>query len=198
MNNMLDMFSDMMGDDQTQTMGKSLGLDAGTAKQAMGAALPFLIKGLAQNARSQSGAESLSRALDRHDGGILDNVGDLLGGSQSVRDDGDKILGHIFGDRLGGVEQSVSKLGGVDSSTVAKLLPMLAPLVMGMLGKAKRDNGLGVPDLMDMLRGEEQRVERRAPQAGSLLGSLLDRDGDGQVADDVLDMGASLLKGLFK
>ncbi len=40
-------------------------------------ALPALINGLANNASTPAGAESLNNALDQHDGSILDNLGGL-------------------------------------------------------------------------------------------------------------------------
>ena len=48
-----------------------------------------------------------------------------------------------------------------------------------------------------MLGRERQRVERREPAAGGLLGQLLDRDGDGSAMDDVAQIGGSILGSLL-
>ncbi len=92
------------------------------------------------------------------------------------------------------MEQSLSRSSGLDVGTITKLLPLLAPIVMGMLGKQQRQQGLDAGGLAGMLSGEQARVERQAP---GMLGKLLDADGDGDATDDVLRMGASLLGGLF-
>ena len=197
MDNMLEMFASLMGNRQFEALGNTLGLSPSNAKQASVSALPLLIKGLAQNTKDQAGAASLSNALDRdHDGDVLDDLGALFSGGPSS--DGQKIVQHVFGSKLPGVENTVSRLGGIDLSAVGKLLPLLAPMVLGMLGKKKKEQGLDPSGLASLLNSEEQRVERRAPEATGLFSALLDRDGDGQVMDDVLDIGGSLLKGLFR
>ena len=54
---------------------------------------------------------------------------------------------------------------------------MLAPMVLGALGKKQKSEGLGVGDLMGFLGGEKQAVEQSG--GGSLIGRMLDQDGDG-------------------
>ena len=74
---------------------------------------------------------------------------------------------------------------------------MLAPLVMGMLGKNQRQQGLDIGGLTDLLGGERKAAQKRAPEAVDLIGSLLDSDGDGSVTDDLAKLGGNLLGGLF-
>jgi hypothetical protein len=62
---------------------------------------------------------------------------------------------------------------------------MLAPLVMGALGKAQRERGLDPGGLAGMLGGEQQRAADAAPGVMGMLGKFLDRDGDGSVLDDI-------------
>jgi hypothetical protein len=68
---------------------------------------------------------------------------------------------------------------------------------MGALGKTKRDRGLDAGGLAQLLMGEREEAGKKAPQAAGLLGSLLDSDGDGEVADDLAKIGGSLLGSLF-
>lgn len=75
---------------------------------------------------------------------------------------------------------------------------MLAPLVLGALGKAQREGGLGARDLSAMLGGERQAIRDKAPQGLDMLGQLLDSDGDGDYKDGVARIGSSLLGSLFK
>ena len=62
---------------------------------------------------------------------------------------------------------------------------MLAPLVMGALGKAQREKGLDTGGLAGMLGGEQQRAADAAPGVMGMLTSFLDRDHDGSVMDDI-------------
>ncbi len=135
-------------------------------------------------------------ALNRdHDGSILDHIGGLLGGAQSGP--GDAILGHILGGKKKSVESGLSQVSGLDSGAIAKLLPILAPILMGMLGRAQRQQGFDAGGLSEMLTGERKRAQSRNPDVGGILGDLLDTDNDGQVIDDVVKLGTSLLGGLL-
>lgn len=128
-------------------------------------------------------------------GGLGDLLGGLMGGGApaSKTTDGDGILGHILGNKRGAVEQGVARSSGLDAGTVAKLLPMLAPLVMGALGRAKKQQNLDAGGLASILNQERARVEHDTPgmKEGGLLG-MLDMDDDGDISDDVAKIGGML------
>jgi hypothetical protein len=62
---------------------------------------------------------------------------------------------------------------------------MLAPLVMGALGRAKRESQLDSNGLSTLLTGENERLKESAPGVMGALGRFLDQDNDGSVMDDV-------------
>lgn len=189
---MLDLLQQRLGGDAVQQISRRLGADHGTTQTAIAAALPMLVGALARNAQNPQGAGALANALQRdHDGSILDDVAGYLGGGQSA--DGNAILGHVLGTRQQTVQQGLGQATGLDASKAGMLLSMLAPLVMGALGKTARERGLDPGGLAGMLGGEQQRAAQTAP-AGvmGMLGKLLDRDGDGSVMDDI----GGLLKGI--
>ena len=68
------------------------------------------------------------------------------------------------------VTQQMSSNFGVDQGTVQKLIPQLAPIILGALSRKRDAGGAGI----------------------SGIGSLLDADGDGSIIDDVAGF---LLKG---
>ncbi len=109
-----------------------------------------ILGGLAKNSESKRGARSLERALDRHDGSVLDNLPDRLGKADTAAD-GEKILGHVFGKNQDAVTQQLAAKSGMDLGSIKKMLPMLAPVVMGML--AKKGKGGGAGNLAGMLGG---------------------------------------------
>lgn len=180
----LDQLMGQLGGGALQQMSQSLGADETTTRKGLGAALPVLISALQRNAAKPEGAEALDRALERdHDGGIFDDLGGFLQSPQSGNGAG--ILGHVLGDRRGTVEQGLAKSSGLDLSKMGGLLEMAAPLVMGALGKKRREGGLDSGGLADLLGGEQEAVRRREPEATDLLTSLLDQDGDGSIMDDI-------------
>lgn len=188
-----DMLNQQLGGSTVSQISQSLGADQNSTATAIQAALPMLLGALARNTSNQQGAQELDTALSKdHDGGILDNIMDFLG--NSGQGPGGGILGHIFGDRREAVEGKISQSSGLDMSQISQLLVMLAPIVMGALGRAKRQEGLDAGGVADMLNQERQQIESSSPVMG-MLSSLLDRDGDGNVMDDLGGLLGNIMKG---
>lgn len=187
---LLNLLDQQLGGETLQTFSRQLGIDEGTASTAISAALPMLIGGLARNASTPHGARSLANAVfNDHDGSIFDNLGGFF--SSQTNGSGEGILRHVFGDRRSDVETVVAKASELDGDTVARLLSMLAPIVMGGLGKIQAKRNLGAEDLAGMLKSESAHVRRATPMGGLL--SILDGDGDGSVLDDVAGMFGKLI-----
>lgn len=186
--------SQLGGDAMEQIAGRVGG--RAVAERGVPAALGTLMGALANNSSGGGGAEALHSALARdHDGSVLDDLSGYL--SASSPGSGAGILKHVLGGRRSQVEVGLGQQLGVDAGSAGQLLTMLAPLVMGALGKARRSGNLDPGGLASMLGGERSHIERRAPEGIGLLGNLIDADGDGQVADDVAKIGGSLLSRLF-
>lgn len=196
---MSSIFDELMGQLQEggiSQISQALGANEQQVTQAAMGALPALLSGLAKNSASPDGASALASALDRnHDGSVLDNLAGFLG--QGGTSDGTAILGHVLGNRTVGIEQAVSQGSGLDMATVSKLMAMLAPLVMGALGKTKRQQRLDPADLGGLLGREQQQARQKAPEAMDMFTKMLDQDGDGSISDELISMGGSLLGGLF-
>ncbi|WP_436493304.1 DUF937 domain-containing protein [Actinokineospora sp. HUAS TT18] len=144
-----------------------LGVDEQTAEQATRAALPALLGGMQANAQDPGGEQSLLEALGQHTPGLVDGGVDL---DQVDTDDGSKIVNHVFGDQKAEVVNTLGGLGSVGKGLIAKLLPLLAPIVMSYLAKK--------------LGGGNSAEPQQQPQAGGgglgdLLGGLLGGSGGG-------------------
>ncbi len=189
MNSILDLLADNIGGDNVGQIASAIGADQGKTQTAVAAALPAILTALNRQTNTTAGAQGLARALDRdHDGSLLDHLGGFLGGQvQGKSADGGGILGHILGGQQQTVEQGVSQASGLDMAQVAKLLPILAPIVMAALGKRKRQSGLDEAGLSGILGEDATRARQAAPSGviGALSG-FLDRDGDGSIQDDLL------------
>jgi hypothetical protein len=169
-----------------QQLSSQLGSDPGTTSSAISAALPILVGALARNAASNEGATSLNKALDNHDGSILDNIGAML--NVDTRRDGAAILGHVLGGSHEPVVQGVSRSSGLSPEKTGALLQMLAPVVLGALGTARRQDGLDASGMASMLGAEAEQAGSRVPGGlGSLL-QMLDRNKSGSVMDEAAGM----------
>lgn len=187
MASMLEELAGALGGDTLGQLAGALGADNDTTGRAVAAALPAILGGLARNTREPAGALSLLGVLGNdHDGSILDNLGGLFGGNS--QSDGDKILGHVFGNGRPRVEQQVSASSGLSGDLVARLLPMLAPIVMGYLGRKLSGN------LAATLGGEREVVQKSDSALGGLL-DMLDGDNDNDSGGGLLGAAGDLLTG---
>lgn len=191
MNSILDLLNSDIGKTLINGTSQQLGQDKAKTKTAMSAALPLLLGAMKNNAKSPEGASGLLSALgdEKHSGGILDKLGDVLGGNsidEDVLQDGSGILRHVFQGKEQNVANAVSKSSGLDAGSAMNTLKVAAPVLMGLLGKETRQqqvadqNGIGNM-LSGLLGGESQQQE-------SLVTRLLDADNDGSVIDDVAGM----------
>jgi hypothetical protein len=181
---LLDMLQQRLGGQTVNQISQKLGADPGTTGNAIDAALPLLLTALARNATQGQQAQSIDRAVSEdHSGGILDDVQGYLNNAESGPGAG--ILGHVLGGKQQGVQTGLSQATGLDAGKAGQLLTILAPLVMGALGKAKRENQLDSNGLSTLLTGEQERLKDSAPGVMGALSRFLDHDNDGSVMDDV-------------
>ena len=187
MGSILDILTSSLGGGAIDAISKKLGLSKSTTTTIVQAALPLLLSALARNSSTPAGANSLQNALKKdHDGSILDDVLGAL--TNSDQGDGASILGHIFGAQRPTVQQGLGKAANADANQVGQVLEMLAPILMGALGKQTAQSNLDAGSLSDLLRGTAQQAQKTVPVQPDVMGSLLgmlDTNKDGSVIDDV-------------
>jgi len=152
-------------------------------------AMPLILGAMKKNVSSPEGAQGLMSALSsKHNGGILDNLGGLFTGEvdDNVMADGAGILNHVFGNKQPQVENALSQKSGLDAGSIAQILKIAAPIVMGYLGKQTAESNVSDSSGMNALLGSMLGGQPQENQ--SLITTLLDADGDGSILDDVAGM----------
>ena len=203
MANLMDMLKGQLTPATISQLAQHIGgVDESKTQNATTSAMALLIGALQKQASTPEGAQSLNHALERdHQGSVLNNVMELFGGNTehlpNKTTDGLGILSHLLGNKRDTAAAAIGQQSGLDTGQVMKLLVTVAPLVMGALGKKKQEQNMGTDMLQTLLGSEAQQVRQQESQLSPFL-SLLDQDGDGSVADDVLNMGKSMLGGFFK
>jgi hypothetical protein len=164
-------------DGQAGQIGARIGADEAHTRQAMHVAIPALMAALGQEA--ERGESGLQQAIERdHDGAILDQLTDYLGGTAQLdprTTNGAGILDHVLGDRQPEMARALSAKSGLDLGSIMQLLPLLAPILMGMLGKKGRGGGTGgfsLDDLGGILGKEREAARSKDPNIGDILDSF--------------------------
>ena len=191
MSGLLDLLNSPMGKQLISGVAGQTGQPEGKTADVLSMAMPLLMGAMKRNASTQSGAEGLMNALSsKHDGSILDDLGGLFGGGvdQSVMNDGAGILGHIFGAKQPQVESALSSKSGMDAGSIAQILKIAAPILLGFLGKQTRQQNVSRPDALGGLLGGLMGGGSSANKQQSLIETFLDSDGDGSVIDDLAGM----------
>ena len=173
--NLLDLLNDSGGNKSLGNIASQLGLGSSQTNDMVSALAPALMRSLQKQTQSGDSLAGLKKALatGNHQR-YLDNPDLMM--SSDARDDGNRILGHLFGskDVSRNVAAQAAENTGIDLGLIKKALPLVAGLVMGTMSK-KSNAGHDVDESSSDLLGE-------------LMGGALAGGGDGFGIDDVLGM----------
>lgn len=172
--NLTDLVTGGIGSKAISTIANLLNIEESKAKWLVAAAVPLMIAALNYNSKKSPTQEAgINKALDQHSGGILDQIGGLLG--QGPSDDDNKIVNHMFGNNTEMVKSNLSAKTGISTDKIGSALAVLAPIVMGYLGKQKQtqSSGGGIGDLLGGLLSGDSKSSAGGGILGSLLGSVL-------------------------
>ncbi len=177
-----------LGSSATGELSQQLGTDERKTRSALEVAVPLLIGALGKNAEDSDGAEQLDRALRRdHSGDVLQDITGYVtrGGN---REDGEAILKHVLGSKKGKAERGIAQTTGLEENQAGALLEILAPIVLGALGKEQQQKGLDVGGLAGVLQRERQQTKESQSPIAALITDIVDSNDDGNILDDILGM----------
>jgi hypothetical protein len=167
---------DLLGRIPIADIADRLGVDEATASAAVEQALPALVSGLEANAFDPGGAASLEEAVSQHSPTLVDGTVNL---DQVDPADGEKIVGHIFGEHKDQVvatltDSSTQPASFAGGSVVGKLLPILAPIVLSYLAKqfSERKQSTETAQPTEPMQSRVPKAEPEPGGLGGLLGDL--------------------------
>jgi hypothetical protein len=163
MANFLEEFMSSLGPEVSNQLSANLGIEENAVQQMLPQVAPMILGGLKRQKDNYGGEARVDHILNKYGSAdVLDNIGDFF--SSQVQDQGaDPRLGGLLGES--GVEATnmLSKQFNLDGNTAMKIIPMLAPIILGFLTKKRDQEGTG----------------------SSGIAALLDQDGDGSILDDI-------------
>ena len=179
--NMMDMIMQAAGGQAPQQIGQQFGLNQQQSQSAISALLPAISTAMKQNTSNPQGLAGLLGALQNgsHDQ-YLDNPAQL--NQPQATTEGNAILGHLFGskDVSRAVAGHAAQKSGVGADVLKKMLPMVAMMAMGSLGKQTRGAGMfsqaaggGMQGMIAQMAMQQLTGGASKGGLGGLLGGLL-------------------------
>jgi hypothetical protein len=184
-NNLVSLVMQFLTPDLIGRIAAALGLDRNMVQSAINAAVPALLAAFTGAAAKPGGAQNLVDAIKQQPG-VLDSFAKTVGGGgqSSLVDAGSRLLTSL----LGGQDQSalaaaVGKYSGIGQNAGGSLLGMLAPIVMGTIGKQVGVQNLNANSIGSLLNAQKDQIAQALPSGfGNLLGGTRLLDALGTVA----------------
>lgn len=139
-------------------IARKLGISEDSAQSAVEQVVPTILGGMHANAEA-GGAEKLEQALTKHTGTATDGPVSL---DTVDTADGDKIVQHVLGEHSDQVAAKLAdhnQAGEVTKDIIAKVLPIVAPIVMAWLA--------------NKFFGQKTSKSTSASSSGNVLGDVL-------------------------
>src|SRR5262245_47574283 len=171
--NLVSLIMQFLTPDIVARIAATLGLGRTEAQAGVSAAVPALLAAFSGVADKPGGSQSLADAI-KNQSGVLDNVASMVGGGSpsSLVEKGSTLLSSL----IGGHDQSalagaVGKFAGIGQNTGNSLIGMLAPVIMGVIGKQIGSRSLDAGSVGGLLASQKEQIAQALPQGfGRLLG----------------------------
>jgi hypothetical protein len=171
--NLSDLLTGNTGNDVAQKAEQKFGISKNQVIALMAVAAPLIISYLKNKSQDANEAEALNKTLDKHhNGNILDDTSEL----ENRQEEGNSILSHIFGNQKNTVENKLADTTGISMDKIGPILAMLAPVIMGFIGKQKQQNNVqagGIGDLLGGILGNFGGASGGSNPLNDILGGVL-------------------------
>src|SRR6186713_1804804 len=145
-----------------------VGLDTENTRQVTESAVPLSVASLANHVNTPESARSL---LDLFRGGGVEALGteDLervvseAGSLDRIARKGEGLLGKIFRGDLGSIAATLAGHLGISQGAISKLMAVIAPIVMGYLGKTVLTKNLDAGGFLGFLKEQGRAAASLLP-----------------------------------
>lgn len=173
--NLIDLLTGNTSNQVAEQAENKFGISKNQIIALLAVAAPLVISYLRNKSQDSKEAEALNNALDKdHNGSILDDSSQV----EARQAEGGSILNHVFGGDKQNVENQLSQNTGISIDKIGPILAMLAPVIMGYIGKEKQQNNVSAGGLGDLLGGilgnaSSQAQTQQSNPLNDILGSVL-------------------------
>jgi len=171
MANLIEEIMESLNPEVSKHLSANMGLREKDAMQMIPAVAPLILGGLKRQMEQHGGADRVDHILNKYGrADVLGRIGNEIG-ARANDENPDPRLGGLLGESGVRASDTLSKQFNLDPGIAMKIIPALAPIILGALSHKRDKAGLGANG----------------------IASLIDQDGDGEILDDVADF---LLNGL--
>jgi hypothetical protein len=171
--NLVSLIMQFLTPDMIGRIASALGLDRNNTQTAIGATVPGLLAGLSGVSAQPGGAQKLVDAV-RQQTDALGSFAKMIGdsGQSSLIEKGSQILSSLLGGRdQTALAGAVGKYAGLGQGASGSLLGMLAPIVMGTIGKQQGTRSLDAGAITSLLSSQKDNIAAALPSGfANLLG----------------------------
>jgi OmpA-OmpF porin, OOP family len=139
-------------------------------KIAIEGLVPTFVGGLMKRASNEAGATTLMNVVKKgnHDGSIIEQLDDLLKNKESFAgfvEKGNSVVSMLLPDKKSSIATMISQFAGVRNSSATALLSVVAPLVIGKLGKMVTSQGLDKTGLANIILDQRSSLLDETPES---------------------------------
>jgi OmpA-OmpF porin, OOP family len=139
-------------------------------KIAIEGLVPTFVGGLMKRASNEAGATTLMNVVKKgnHDGSIIEQLDDLLKNKESFAgfvEKGNSVVSMLLPDKKSSIATMISQFAGVRNSSATSLLSVVAPLVIGKLGKMVNTQGLDKAGLANIILDQRSSLLDETPES---------------------------------
>jgi OmpA-OmpF porin, OOP family len=138
-------------------------------KTAIEGLIPTFVGGLMKRASNEAGATTLMNVVKKgnHDGSIIEQLDDLLKNKENFAgfvEKGNSVVSMLLPDKKSSIATMISQFAGVRNSSATSLLSVVAPLVVGKLGKLVSAQGLDKTGLANAILDQRSILLDETPE----------------------------------
>ena len=161
MSGIFDIVQQQLNNGALQQIAQHAGIDPAVAQQAVNVALPKVLGGMAQHASQPENAQVIHAEADKfHNAGVLGDLPSVFTGTG-----GGGILNKVAGRGHEEIQNGVANATGIDKAKAAKVIGVLAPVVLGAIALKKRQDGLQPHEVQGQLQQAQQQAQANASGA---------------------------------
>jgi len=158
--NLMEAVTARVSPDMIGAIARDVGASPVETSATVRRSVPSLFAGMISGASTEAGASRLlGMATEANESGVLGKLGGF--GAGEVKDlamRGQRMVGPVLGERGGAVADAIARAGGGTRELASRVLAILAPIALAVVGKEAASRQLGPGGLSRLLRTQKAAV----------------------------------------